>query len=311
MLGLDMLSHFIMLTVQAFGSPMARSFARAWTWFYTTAAPENEREARRAEVLSDLHEHISDAQTEGYDPPEIAVQIFFRTVWGIKDDVAWTAQYFPSRLADRLEKGSEILSHFGTPPRLIASVATFGLMNSAFFMSDGDQTLVDWLFLNGALLTGSVLFCSQQYRWARRIVHYYLYLATLLGVGGLLWMVFQYRLYEIPTFSEVVLQLAVAVLPVILGMAVSSKTCRVRAFNDKWWPVLACWVLITAASLGIATYMGLAILLTVWATMVVLALGFTLLCAIFTSGSAIVCYGGLKSSAGIMRLLAAGMRRLM
>ena len=126
----------------------------------------------------------------------------------------------------------------------------------------------------------------------------------------LVWAVLQNRLYETPGFYGQMLQVAVAMLPLILAMSVSSERCRARLFKGRWWPVVACWGLIAAISLGTAMYLGLSTLTTVWAGMAVAALALVIVCAVFVGCATVVCHGGLKGGAGLLRLMAAGIRHL-
>ena len=102
--------------------------------------PSNLREDRRAEVLSDLHEQVTDLLEHGYRPYEIAIRIVLRVVLGMKDDVTWSAPYLPETLAEQFERGREALRHVGMPKFTIAAMAVVGVMNCAWLMSDGDKT---------------------------------------------------------------------------------------------------------------------------------------------------------------------------
>ena len=299
-----------MIIVRAFALPLARALAKLWTWFYTAAAPRDEQENRRAEVLSDLHEHIADFRAEGYRPDEIALHVICRVVWGMKDDVAWFVPYLPSTLAERFQSGSEFLGRIGTPRSLTTALAVFGMMNMAHFMSDGDKTWIVWVLTNGIILAVTIVNLNQERQWARRIARLYLYVASSAVVCLLLWVTFEFRLYEVHTLGEYTVQPVIAMVPVILMLVVSSETCRVRAFSGRWWPVFALWIIIGAISLTTAIHAGLTITLMTWAIMASLAAGFIVLCGIFAAGSAVVCFAVLKGSAKCMGLMAVGLRRL-
>ena len=261
-------------------------------------------------MLSDLHEHIQDSKAEGHRPAEIAVLVLLRMLCGIKDDLAWSAPYLPSAMAERLERRGETLSHLKTPTVVITSLAFFSWLNVSFFVSDGDEP---WTVLLGMNVSASgVIFVmhNQQRPWARRILHWYLGIATASLVGVLVWVVVHHRLYEMPGFYRLMLQVAVAMVPLILAMLVSSERCRDRFFKGRWWPVFACWGLIAAISLGASICLGLPTLTTVWTGMALMALALVIACAFFVGCATVVCHGGLKGGAGLLRLMAAGIRHL-
>ena len=233
-----------------------------------------------------------------------------RVVRGVKDDLAWSAPYLPSMLAEQFERLSEALRNVRTLTPAISALAVLGMMNASLAVSDGDKAWAEWLRTNGAVLAAIVLMWNQQHRWARRIFHLGIFLTVFMAVGVLLWVVLNHRLYEIPTFNQSMVQFGFAILPVVLGMVVSSETCRTRAFKGHWWPVYVSWILITAIFLGTAVFVGLKTSTTIWATMALLTAALIILGTIFISGSAIICHGGLKVSAGCMRLMAAGIRHL-
>ena len=289
---------------------MSRYLVKSWARLYTLAAPKKEREGRCLEVLSDLHEHVKDCQVEGYRPAETAVQILFRMVWGLKDDLAWSAPYLRSTLSERLERGSEAISHLKTSYSVISCLALFGMFNLAFLLSDGHKPWTLLLFTNISIPVVAIVLSNRQRTWARRLIRWYCGIASVLMVGVLLWVVLEYHLYQMPTFYQVMLQFSVAMLPLVLMMLVSNKLCRVRLFKGHRWPIFVCWALIISISLGIAIAMGLIVVLTIWTVMVLMVLTFMVMSIIFLSGAAVVYYGGLKVSAECMLLIAAGIRRL-
>ena len=304
------LMPLILLVVFAFAMPIVKSLVRGWTWSYTSVAPEEERSHRRAEMLSDMHEHIQDSRAEGHRPPEIAVQLLLRMLCGVKDDLAWSAPYYPSAMAERLERGGEALNHFRTPTVVITSLAVISMLNVLVFASDGAKPWTLVLGMNVSACGMIVVMHNQQRSWARRIIHGYLGIATASLVGLLAWVVLQHRLYETPGFYRLMLQAAFAMLPLILAMLVSTQLCRARFFKGRWWPVFACWGLIAAISIGTAVCLGLSTLTTVWTGMAVAVLALFIVCAVFLGCAAIVCHGGLKGGAGLLRLMATGVRLL-
>ena len=299
-----MLFEFIRSICMTRALPFAQWFAMAWTSLYTAAAPEDEREARRDEVRSDLYEHVADSREEGCGPVEIGFQIVARVVLGMKDDVVWVAPRSAASLAERLERGSAAFGRDGRLDFLIAALALAGVMNSGFIVSEGDRTWGEWLLMNAAMLCGIALLWRQRRLRARHVL-------LVLGVTALsgtsawaLWTVLHYRLYEAPGFYGTLLQAALAALPLLLGMAVRSETCRVRVFGGRRWPTYASWGVIAAVSVGAALLTGLTALLNIWVVMAVLALGSCALLAVFLGGSAVVCHGALKGGVACLRLMA-------
>ena len=101
-------------------------------------------------------------------------------------------------------------------------------------------------------------------------------------------------------------------LPLVLAVAVSDKSFRIRFLNDRWLLVFVAWVLILVVSVGAAdVYMGgLKAMLIIWAAMAALALSFAVLSIILASAAAAVSYVGLSACAASMRLVAAAIRSL-
>ena len=141
MLNEILVGAIILVVIRALALPLAKSFARLWMSIYAAGVPSNLREDRRAEILSDLHEQVTDFREQGYRPDEIAFRIVLRVVRGMKDDVAWSAPYLPEALAEQFERGSEALRHIGTPKFITTAMAVVGMMNCAWLMSGWRQDL--------------------------------------------------------------------------------------------------------------------------------------------------------------------------
>lgn len=281
-----------------------------WVRLYTAFAPEL-GEARRGEVLSDIHEQISSSFNEGYRPAEIALQILFRWVMGLPDDVVWCAPFLPSMLASKAARSSESLSSFRTPKIVIPSLATFGFMNLAFFSSDGDRTLVMWLGLNVATMAMIVLISKQQHAWARRVLYALIGTAGITALGFMAWYVGPskvYELIELPMFRVYLLGMTA----LGLAMLAADKSVRTRLFKGRWRYVVTCWLLIIVVSLAasIALAGNVTPLLSVWATAALLVASLFVFCGILSLVAAAFWYGCLRGSAAGLRLVAAGLRRL-
>lgn len=70
----------------------ALAIVRGWTRLYTAYMEPPARDARRAEIESDLWELHEDARRRGASPEAIAVHMLLRLVFGLVDDVAWRAE---------------------------------------------------------------------------------------------------------------------------------------------------------------------------------------------------------------------------
>ena len=174
------------------------------------------------------------------------------------------------------------------------------------FVTSGDGWPIG-LALNGGMVVGMGFLWKQHLSWVRRIVYFWHGLAASMMVGVLVWAVIHHRLYQIPTFSPLML----AVLSVGLAMVVTDKSVRGRVFKGRWRPVVMCWVVIATTSLVAASLIegGLVILLAVWACAALIVLAYAMLLAMIFI-AALGWYGGLRASAAGMRLMAVGIQRL-
>jgi len=300
------------VVLEVFALPAVVFLAKAWTWLYTAVAPGQQRERRRAEILSDLHEHVHYFRAEGQTPLSVAVEVLRRKAVGVVDDLAWLAPYLPATLAEKLAGGSAAIKRFKTPPMLIPALGSLLLVNWVLSMSDHGLPWVAWPLLNGAVLAVTVLFSNHQRSWARRALALWVGLGIAVFVGFFVTMVLQHRLYEAPLFLEQALGLGLAALSVGLAMVACSKECRARFFGGRWWPVFLSLSLIVAASLGVASLLGdsLQILLASWAMMALMAVSLAAAAGAFTLAATAGWYGSLWGSAAGMRWVAAGIRRM-
>lgn len=76
---------------------LASAVVRAWTRAYTGRLAPVVREARRAEIDSDLWEHARAARLAAPDPRSVAGQILARCLLGIGADLSWRAQMVRDR----------------------------------------------------------------------------------------------------------------------------------------------------------------------------------------------------------------------
>jgi hypothetical protein len=78
----------------------ALALVRGWTCLYTAAMAPALRDARRAEIESDLWEFHEDARRRGYPPSAIGAHMLLRLVLGMPADLFWRAEdaHVPSRI---------------------------------------------------------------------------------------------------------------------------------------------------------------------------------------------------------------------
>ncbi len=94
--------------------PLAAALAvvRGWTRAYTAGLPPTLRDARRAEIESDLWEFHEATRRSGYTPSMIAVHMLARLVLGVVQDIAWRAEQvsFPHRIVQDALWAAAVLS---------------------------------------------------------------------------------------------------------------------------------------------------------------------------------------------------------
>src|SRR5687767_2529956 len=71
---------------------------RGWTSLYTWGLPDNDCEARREEIESDLWESVNDGAA---DRRTLPLQIAARLIIGIPDDLGWRSEHAPVAAAWR------------------------------------------------------------------------------------------------------------------------------------------------------------------------------------------------------------------
>ena len=281
----------------AIGLPTTILVVRLWTWIYTALAPRDNRDSRRAEILSDLHEHREYLLQEGHRPVEIAVPIFLRMITGAMDDIAWAWPHLCPILVGKLNGGKLSVQRIVTPKVLLMSVACLGFVNCLFFAADIEHTLLEWSVHNLGAVLASILICHQEHLAARRVLYGLMGVAIVAGTALMAWLVIEYRLYDEPLFRQMML----SALPIFVMVVIGTKGFRVRAFGGRWWPALVAWVVIGGISIATADHSagGLTTLLTVWGYIALVVLSYCLMAAFFGLSLLIVWLGAGK---GIRRL---------
>lgn len=69
---------------------------------------------------------------------------------------------------------------------------------------------------------------------------------SLIVLGGMAWLVGEYRFYEDPLFYH----LPLALSPLLLGALLATSEGRRCLFGDQWSPVFICWGIILLVSVG-------------------------------------------------------------
>ena len=75
--------------MSAFMMTLAVGLVRWWVRLYTSGLPSGAREARGAEIDSDLWEQGQDDIATGCRPDEAALQVFGRLLLGMPADLSW------------------------------------------------------------------------------------------------------------------------------------------------------------------------------------------------------------------------------
>ncbi len=86
---------------------LAIGLTRWWVRLYTRGLPPEMRDARRAEIESDLWEQGEDATANGSQPDETALEVFGRLLLGVPADLTWRVQAGLSTRSERSIKMNE------------------------------------------------------------------------------------------------------------------------------------------------------------------------------------------------------------
>lgn len=284
-----------------------RKIVVGWVWLYSSFAPEETREGRRGEVLSHIHELIKDYQEEGYAPSEIAGRLLEKCALGMPDDMAWCAPFVPAKLADAFDQLSGIMRHWPIPSALIAAVVYLGLANYSFLINPSSFTFSEWLMRNGMIIPVIVLLSYQKHAIARKVLYTLIGVSMAVMAGFIVWMLVQNHLYEIAQIRLFLLAV-VAALPMNV---VIDKTWRSR-FKGKWWLFELYWSpIIGAGMLGSWLITGSILpFFILWLGIGLSGFALILMWGAIGLAAFAACWAGIRGSAGGLRLVAAGLRRL-
>ena len=301
------LSIIIGILVKAYALPIALRIVGIRNWLYSIFSSE-EGKAQGEEMLANLPDEIAYYRLESHSNEVIAAKILFRLLTGLPDDMAIWAPAAPARFADKVAGWSATLRHYRIPTAMIVGVATLGLMNYSFFSSHSNQTIGNWFFMNSVIIVMTILLWKLKHPLVRRILNTWIGLAIIAGIAIMTWLTINYRLYEIMTFKILMLAM-VAVLPTII---VVDKSWRNRLFRGKWWLIAVCWVPIIAGAFAGSLLIAHDVkpLLEMWAAMALLAVGMFIVYGATGLAAYVLCLLGVRGSAGGLRLVASGIRRL-
>ncbi|MBA7622293.1 hypothetical protein ES703_29668 [subsurface metagenome] len=301
------LSIVIGILVKAYALPIVLRIIAVRNWFYALFAGE-EGKAQCEEILANLHDEINDYRLAGDSNEVIAARIFLHLVTGLPGDIARCAPFVPSLLVDKIMGWGDNLRHYRIPTAMIAGVATLVPMNYSFFSSN-NQTFFNWLIANGIVVVITVLLWKIKHPLVRRIFYSWMGVAMIAAVAVMVWVSIQYRLYEIMTFKILMLAM-IAVLPAII---VVDKSWRSRLFKSRWWLIPICWTPIIAGAFTGSLLIAHSVkpLLEMWAVMALLVVGMFIVYGTMGLAAYVLCWLGIRGSAGGLCLVASGIRRFL
>jgi len=310
-LGMAVLTALVPIVIGTVSLPVAKWIVMTWVRFYTSLVPPDKGEQRYDQLLSDIHDQITDNTRQNYRPVEIAPKLMYRWVKGLKDDISWCAPYAPKILAKKAVKLSHSLWALRKSKMAVPAIVVYGFMNVVFFTQNQERTFGLWLVANAMTTAMLMLLSHQHIVWVRRTLYAIMGAAMLSMLGFMAWYLGPTKLYEmiqLPTFRG--LLLGITALGLILLTA--NKSVRTRVFKGRWAYVVLCWVVIITASLIASAVLAGSVtpVLSTWGTMAILAvtlLGFFGAVTLIAIG---VWYGVLKGGSVGLKALANGLRRI-
>lgn len=125
--------------------PFAARIVRWWVWFYTLGLPASERDARAAEIESDIWEEVEFARGQGKLARFVTLQICSRLLLGIPMDLSWRLsgsgrerENLGGDSASLQQRGSDALRLALRSRLVIGSLAVTG----ALFLTAGSVTAI-------------------------------------------------------------------------------------------------------------------------------------------------------------------------
>ena len=290
---------------------VARCLVFGWTWLYTMAVPAGQRAARRAEVLSDMHDQVVLERERDIAPVKTAFHVVARMFSGSLDDVAWSVPFLPTSLAEYLARASDATDQIRVHPLVIPSLATLGTMNLWLTVSGLEHRWFDWALANGGVLLVALFLLDRQRVWARVLSRSWGAFVVALAVGTVVCLVAGLGSDRMPEGYQLLLEATLTASLIMVGILAAARICGVHIFWAEWWPVWLAWSAIALASWSttVSAGGGLDGIWRLSATMILVCIGWMALAAAFAFASKAVCDAGLTVSAQSMRWLAVGFRR--
>ena len=124
--------------------PFAARIVRRWTWLYTLGLPAADRDARLAEIESDIWEEVDFARGQGKSSPFINSQICSRLLLGVPMDLSWRLSH-RGREREALGKSARtLLQKGGVLGLAFRSKLAVGamLVTGALFLTAGSVTAI-------------------------------------------------------------------------------------------------------------------------------------------------------------------------
>ncbi len=290
---------------------LARWLVLGWTWAYTMAVPAEQRTARRAEVLSDLHEQIEQERVSEIAPSKTALHMVARLVLGIWDDLGWSVPFVPASLSGYLARSGEGMNRIRLHPLVIPSLATLGVMHLWLATSGLDHPWFNWPLASGGVLLVSLILLNRQSAWARLLSRLWCAFVIALAVGTVIWFMAGVGADKMPVGYQLLLDLSLTVSLIVLGILAAARISGMRIFWAEWWPLWLGWLataLVFSATAASASG-GLNGFWELSAVMVLACTGWMVLAATFAFASKTICDAGLTGCAHSVRWLALGLRR--
>ncbi|OGO03704.1 MAG: hypothetical protein A2Y60_06410 [Chloroflexi bacterium RBG_13_54_9] len=225
---------------------------------------------------------------------------------GILDDFAWCKSSVRGVLADKVEGLGANLRHYRIPNAMIAGVAGLGLTNYSFLSSPDNRSLGTLLFANAIGIAITILLWKHDNPLARRIFQTWLWIAVAGMIGIMGWLTIHYQLYTTMIFKTLMLAM-ISALPIII---VVDKSWRQRLFRGRWWLIPICWAPIVGGTLAGSLLIAHSItpLLEMWAAIALLGVGILIGYGLIAFAAYILCWLGIRGSAGGLRLVVATLR---
>jgi uncharacterized membrane protein YhaH (DUF805 family) len=120
---------------------LASDVVRAWTKLYTAGLPPRDRDARRAEIESDLWEHAGSGRRASAKRAPLGGQILARCLLGVGADLSWRAQMAFAQ--DGQKEGIHVKERIRRDwwvPAPVAMVAIGVLVAVTHFVGDGAES---------------------------------------------------------------------------------------------------------------------------------------------------------------------------